>query len=211
MTNHQFFWYMVVQVLVAVGTVGAVVATLVQAFRGKLWPPKLSLFLRSEVGEKTRYSNPAPGHAPDVRYYHLCVTNERSWSPARDLSVHLMRIDQPGPDDKFQIKWSGDVPICCRDQQIYPLKQTIGSPIEYDICCVGKNPCVLRILPIIAPNNLTTQWTGPVKINLLLQVKCSENSSARASVQISWDGTWDDGDAEMKKHFKIKVSETTQT
>lgn len=203
--TSQYLWYMVVQALVAVGTVGAVAVALVQVFRGKLWPPKLKFALRSDLGEKTKYSSPAPGQAPDVRYYHLRLRNERSWSPATQLSVHLTRIDQPGPDDTFQIDWTGDVPIACRDQSIYPLKQTVGSPIEYDICSVGKNPAVLRIFPVIVPNNLTAQWRGPVKLNLMLQVKCSENSSATASLQISWDGTWHDDDTEMQKHFRIKL------
>src|SRR5690349_7099613 len=125
---------MIVQVFVATGTLGAVIVALVQVFKGKFWPPKVRLSLLSEAGEKTEYAIPAQDQDSAVRYYHVRVKNDRSWSPATDLSVHLVGVNQPGPDDTLQVVWSGDIPIRCRDQEIYPLKQTIGNPIEYDIC-----------------------------------------------------------------------------
>src|ERR1700683_2888473 len=95
MTPEQFKWYMTVNSLVAIGTIGAVCAALLQTFWVKLWPPKLKFSLVDKAGEKTFYSNPKPGQASEVRYYHLHVENLRRWSPAKDLSLHLIGIEVP--------------------------------------------------------------------------------------------------------------------
>ncbi len=211
MTDKQFGWYMLVNVLVALGTIGSVAAALFgNILRARFRPPILRVRLVDAAGEKTTFSNSQTGqYIDDVRYYHLHVTNDnRRWSPATNLDVRLIRVEEPGPDGQLQLTWLGDVPIHCRHQALYPLKQEIGSPIDYDLCSVRKSR-VLSLHPIIAPNNLAVQRKGPCQFVASFQVKSTQADSDIVRVQISWDGQWEDGDAEMQKHLKVKLLPTS--
>jgi len=157
MTDGQFALYIIVTGLAALGTLGTVVAALFgNILRAKFRPPKFQVSLLTPEGEKTTLTNQQTGeYMDDVRYYHLHVSNEnRRWSPAANTDLRLIRIEEPGPDGQLQVTWVGDIPISCRHQNLYPLKQEIGSPIDYDLCSVCKNAQTLSLHPIIAPNNL---------------------------------------------------------
>lgn len=213
MTDGQFTLYIIVSALVALGTIGTVVAALYgNILRAKFRPPVLRVKLLTTVGEKTKFTNPQTGAYIDAcRYYHLQVSNEnRRWSTATNLDVRLVRIEEPGPDSQLQITWAGDIPIRCRHQEFYPLKQEIGSPIDYDLCSVRKAGA-FELHPIIVPNNLQWQRNGPCHLVLFFQVKSTQIDSNIVRFQIDWDGNWDDGDTEMQNHFKIKMLPTTPT
>src|ERR1039457_2631164 len=135
MTPEQFKCYMIVNTLVAIGTIGAVVVALFQTFWVKLWPPKLQFSLVSSIGEKTFYASPKPGQPREVRYFHLRIENLRRWSPAKDLSLHLIELQMPSNvGEGYEREWFGDVPVRCRHQELYPLKRTVGSAVDYDLC-----------------------------------------------------------------------------
>jgi hypothetical protein len=210
MTDRQFGWYMFVNVLVALGTIGSVIAALFgNILRAKFRPPRLQVKLLTPAGEKTTLTNSQTGaYIDDIRYYHLQISNEnRRWSTATNLDVRLIRIEEPGPDSQLQITWMGDIPIHCRHQSLYPLKQEIGSPIDYDLCSVRKAG-ILTLHPIIVPNNLNAERKGACQLVASFQVKSSRCDSDIVRVQLSWDGRWDDGDAEMQKHLKVKMLPT---
>jgi len=206
MTDQQYLWYLVINALVAFGTIGAVVVAVGQALRVKFWPPKLKVSLLNTVGEKVPYfTDPHNQQLHDARYYHLAVRNERRWSPATGVSLYLTRIDEPGPDGNPQTKWSGDIPIRCRHQELYPLTREIGSPIHYDLCCISKDPRALSLMPILVPTNLPLKRTTACTFIALFQARSAQSDSDVAPVQIAWDGKWEDGDREMQDHLKIKT------
>ena len=83
MTDHQFHWYMAVNWLVAVGTLGAVFVALFGRF---LFRPKLQLELESTKGEWTSWRK--EGKEMLARYYHVRATNpRRRWSSATGISL----------------------------------------------------------------------------------------------------------------------------
>jgi hypothetical protein len=197
---------MVVNGLVAIGTLLTVIAALYgNILRAKFRPPLLRVSLVNSAGEKTVVTNRHTGEQVEaVRYYHLRVSNEnRRWSTATNLGVHLIRLDEPGPDGQLQVTWTGDAPIQCRHQEIYPLRQDIGSPVDYNLCSVSKS--VLSLHPISVPNNLKARRSGASHFVALFQVKSTQVDSDIVPVQIDWDGKWDDGDAEMQSHLKVKL------
>ena len=143
-----FWWKWWPQVAVAVGTIGAVLVALFgQAFRAKFFPPKLSLRLENTSGEAIQES------AWKARYYHLRVSNSRRWSPAHEVRVVLLREEEPGPNEELQVTWSGNVPLIWKNQPVHPLLRTIGPSAWADLCSV-KESKILRIHPMIRPNNL---------------------------------------------------------
>lgn len=200
MTDGQFKLYIIINALVALGTIGTVIAALFgNILRAKFRPPLLRVKLLTSTGEKHKTND------DDIRYYHLQVSNEnRRWSPATNLDVRLIRLEKPGPDDELQVTWMADVPIRCRHQELYPLQQEIGSPIDYDLCSVRKSG-FFELHPIILPYNLERQIKGPCHLVLSFQVKSTQSDSDIARFRIDWDGNWHDGDAEMQNHFKIKM------
>lgn len=195
----------------AVGTIAAVLVALFgQAFRSKFFPPKLSLSLVNPGGEKTPVNltwfenGEAKSRLEDARYYHLRVSNQRRWSPANQVQVFLLRVEEPGPDGELQTTWIGDVPMRWRSQESFPVARTIGPAADSDLCCVVKGKW-LELLPLITPYSLTAKRSGAASIVLSLQLRANEADSGILRVQISWDGRWEEGMQEMMRHLVVKV------
>ena len=196
---------------VAFGTIAvALVALFGQAFRSKFFPPRLTLRLAKPEGEKARvrltwFEQGEPKERwEDARYYHLRVSNERRWSPATNAQVFLIRMEEPGPDGELQITWTGDVPMRWRHQEVFPPARTIGPSADSDLCCVVKGKW-LELLPLVAPYNLESKRRQKSLVVLSLQARANEGDSAILRVQASWDGDWEYGAEEMKRHMIVKV------
>lgn len=180
-----------------------------QAFRGKFFPPKLSLTLANLDGEKTRVrlawteNNEPKERWEDARYYHIRVTNARRWSPARQVQVVLLHVEEPGADGQFVVSWSGDIPVGWRHQQLFPPFRTIGPEADVDLCSIVKGKW-LQLHPLIVPFNLDVVRRQPVTLILSLQARSNECDSAVLRVQVSWDGQWHDGAQEMRRHLVFK-------
>jgi hypothetical protein len=197
----------VLQLLIALvcGGLGGAVFTWFVNRRSRL-PPRLRIQLLTDKGERGVIET-QEGYAEQVRYYHLHISNDRRlWSPADNVQVFLIRIEEPGPDGMFQLVWSGDVPMRWRDQEFFPLARTIGPAAHSDLCCVGEQKW-LRLLPLFAPNSLETTKRGSCRIAASLQARSSRVDSPITRVDIAWDGLWDRGDSEMRRHVKISVTE----
>jgi hypothetical protein len=214
-TCSEFWWNWGVNAAVAAGTFAAVLVALFgQAFRAKFFPPVLTMQLASAEGEKTvaRLKREGKGEVhetvEDCRYYHLRVTNSRRWSPANQVQVVLLQIEEPGPNGDLKIVWSGAVPLGWRHQQLYPSARTIGAPADVDLCSVVKGKC-LQIHPMVAPFNLDVQRERPCTFVMMVQAQGSEGDSPVMRVEIAWDGKWHDGSREMQGHLSINLRSWT--
>ena len=209
-SDQQFWWNWWVNLIVAVSTFLAVLVALFgERLRVRIFPPLLKLKLVRQEGEKTRLTTSVPGesgytteYVDDARFYHLRVSNERRWSPATSVRVYLTRLEEPGPSEALQLVWVGNVPIRWRDQEVVPLLQTIGAAADCDLCRVERRGG-LFLMPLIVPNSLEAHRTGKCKLVVTLQARSTEADSEVLRVGIYWDGRWEDGDAEMKKHLVI--------
>jgi hypothetical protein len=190
-------------------TVAVLVALFGQAFRDKFFPPLLALRLLSAEGELTtltltQVENGALRQRQEpARYYHLLVSNARRWSPAKQVQVMLMRLEEPGPDGTLQPRWTGDVPLRWRHQEVFPIARTIGSEASVDICNVTGDRS-LHLLPVITPNNLNVVWRGACVVVVTVQARGAEGDSPPLRLRISWDGQWDAGAQEMQRHLSIR-------
>jgi hypothetical protein len=210
MTPDQQFWWNW-----SVGLAGAaanLLVVLVALFGERFWswkfPPKLRIKLLEQYGEKTVAVGQQPNGLPihnDVRFFHLQVWNERRrWSPAHNAQVFLTSIEEEGPDGRDQVVWVGNVPMRWRDQEVVPVTQTIGAHKDADLLMVGKQSLLLSLMPLIAPNNLPVNRQGACKFKAHFQVRSDEGDSEDFRVKVAWDGTWEDGDLEMRNHLIVK-------
>src|SRR5262245_38395665 len=151
--DPTFWWNWWINAAVAFGTISAVIVALFgQAFRDKFFPPRLTLRLVTADGELT-IARAAGATETRVRYYHLRVANSRSWSPATEVQVFLLQVEEPGPSGEFRPIWIGDVPFGWRHQVISPLARTIGSEFDIDLCSVTETG-IVQFYVLLTPNNI---------------------------------------------------------
>ena len=207
MTPEQFTLYMIVNTLVALGTLGAVfVALYGESIKAKRFPPIFGFSIVKAAGEFSPITDNAGRHVNDGRYFHVKVTNGRAWPTATHSQLRLIHVETPGPDGQLQIIWDGDIPIRRRNQEFYPTETEIGSPVDYDLCSiVNGTPPTLSLMPIIPANSLPITRTGESHFVCAFQLKCSQRDSKIVRIQFDWDGTWHAGDAEIQKHFQVKI------
>jgi hypothetical protein len=208
--NDSFWWNWWVNAAVAVATFAAVLVALFgQAFRGKFFPPKLSLRVLNQDGERTtvllrwREGNEVKERSEDARYYHLRVMNSRRWSPAAHLQVVLLQVEEPGPNEKLQVTWSGAIPLGWRHQELFPPARTIGAPADVDLCSVVKDKW-LQLHLLVRPFNLEVERRAATTLVLSLQAQANEGDSPVLRLKIAWNGKWDDGAQEMRRHLTIE-------
>jgi hypothetical protein len=202
--NQQFWWNWGVACAVAVGTLLTVVTALFgDKLRAYFFPPRLNVRLSRKEGERIELKDAGGKHAGWSYYYFIHVWNARRWSPAEQTQVSLVRIEQPGPSGDFHTTWSGDIPIQWRNQSYVPLLRTIGAPAECDFCRVEKTG-TLQLLPLLVPNNLKAEWRGGCKFVAHLQARSTYADSPVLRLKVSWDGGWNDGVVEMKRHMEIE-------
>ncbi len=217
--DSQFWWNWWVNAATALGTVGTVVVALVgKRFLSKVFPPRLALELRVPEGEPGRIRNLSFEQSEprerweDARYYHLRVSNKRRWSPAHNVQVFLVRMEEPGPDGDLQLTWIGDVPMRWRNQEYFPVTRTIGAPADCDLCGVARGrrndageEVRLDLLPLIIPYSLNARRQERSLMVLSLQARSEQADTGILRVQIAWDGRWEDGAQEMQRHLVVRV------
>lgn len=142
-------------------------------------------------------------HFEAARYYHVRVSNEwRFISPARDVQVFLTRVEEPGPGGTLQPTWVGQIPVTWRNPSISPVIRTIGHEYDCDLCSVGENRW-LSLSPLIIPFNLNVRRDAPCTMVVWLQAKSVQTDSPVCRIQLAWDGQWDPGENEMKRHLVL--------
>jgi len=205
----DFWWNWAANAGVALATfTAAAVALFGQAFRAKFFPPKLSLRLLSAEGEKAvvQWHEGDKIRKEDCRYYHLRVSNARRWSPANQVQVMLLQVQERAANGEFQITWTGAIPLGWRHQNLYPLSRTIGASADVDLCSVVKDKW-LQIHPLVEPLNLEIRRRQASTFRLMLQAQGSEAESPIVQIQVAWDGQWHDGAQEMRKHLIVEAVE----
>ncbi|MGC9994616.1 MAG: hypothetical protein ABSE79_04790 [Terriglobia bacterium] len=205
MSDTQFCWYITVHAIQAAATLGVVLLALFGTqLRAWLWPPNLYATLADPEGEPTGYKGKdADGKEVGeiTHYFHLRVANSRKWSPATDVSLHLVAIEEPGPDDKLETRWVGNVEFPWRHRKHYPEAQRrIGKSIDYDLCTLSQSG--VRLYPIAAPNSFKSRWEHKCRFVACFEIHSTEIDVASIRIQIAWDGIWDEKN--VKGHFRVE-------
>ncbi len=125
-------------------------------------------------------------------------------SPAHQVQVLLLQVEEPAANGDLQITWTGAIPLGWRHQQLYPPARTIGAPADADLCSVVKNKW-LELHPLVVPFNLEVRRRESCTFVLSLQAQGSEGDSPVIRIKITWDGKWHDGAQEMRRHLILEV------
>jgi hypothetical protein len=203
--EQQFWWNWWASVAVAVATFLAVAVALFGTWlRSKLFPPVLRLSLLSVEGEAGQIQRVGNEARENARFYHVRVSNGRRLvSPATNVQVFLIRVEEPGPDGALQVAWFGNVPMTWRDQQLYPLLRTVGPGIDCDLCTVGEQNW-LTLSVLIAPFSLQARREAAGTIVVSLQARSNQTDSPICRIQLAWNGRWDNGVSEMRRNLVIR-------
>ena len=196
-------------IFTAVGTVGAVVVALFGDWiRSCFFPPSLEIILLDPQGEgPVPFQDPNGTVSSKVRWYHLQVRNPRRWLRLTEIDVRILRLEEWGADGGigWVTKWKGEAPIRCRNQDHFPTRHTVGSPVDFDICRIHDNGN-LFLRPIIQSAGLQIKWHGSFSLKLTFQAKSAEVDSRPIALKIQWNGQWHEGVTEMQDYFKIQES-----
>lgn len=177
-------------------------AVLVALFGKKFYPPQLEITLPNPFGELTKWEKDGKGHG--ARFYHARVINTRRWSPASNVSLHLIAVEEERSDHSFSDDWKGDVQLKWKHPGHYPQPSYIGKPVDYDLVSVDAGHFV-SLHPIAAASTLNRVRTEKFRVRVWLQARATESDSPVVIVETSWDGTWIESSEEMNKHFIIKI------
>ena len=191
----------VVQVFIAVGTVGAVIVALFKEF---LKPrPDLRTKISDDSGYPVDTQSTDSDHDIPTRYFHVKVKNHRRKVIATGVQVYMTNIRKQVANLKYKSIWQGDIPMRWRYQENHPPQRTIGPTIECDVCSVRQGHHV-RLMPLISPPELKTEWDPKVNLVLTLQVRSVEIDTDKFHLLISWDGEWPDNEEQISNHIVVK-------
>ncbi len=174
------------------------VALFGEQIRNCWFGPKLTIRLNNDVGELTTI-----GDGKAVRYYHLLVENKRQ-TIARNTGVYLTQVEETWDGGKREL-WSGEILMPWIFPQFSATQERSIGPKQSqrsDLITISSD--VLTIQTLVAPNNLKLCWNHECNIYLKVFAKSDETVSKPLTIHIVWDGQWDTGNDEMKRHLSIK-------
>ncbi len=204
----QFWFNWVVQLAIAIGTLGAVIVALFGHWlRSHVAPPQLKLSLSDARGVRTPTTLIAPDgttRQTESRWYHVRVENQRRWSPATQVQVYLLRIEEPDASGQYKLTWVGEIPIKWRDQEVHALSRTIGYAADCDLCSVVKEKWI-EIHPLIPLIAIRAQRRGECHMILTLQARSIETDSSLLRVKIDWNGEWAEDSQEMARRMVVEI------
>ena len=188
-----------IQSLIAFGTIlVAVLAVWGERFRSWLAAPRLEIKLRDIRGELTKFQTGA-----SVRYYHIRVYNQRSWASARNVRVLLRSLSKPAADGRFlQDTQITDLQLTWRYPQLGPMYRIVGQEELCDFGCVTKD--AFQLSTYVIPNNFTGVLAQPGTLRAEILAIADNGQSRPLHLEVSWDGQWVDGEAEMARHLIIR-------
>jgi len=140
------------------------------------------------------------------RWYHVLVENHRRLiSPATQVQVFLMRLEEPDAAGENKLIWSGTaVPLSWENQPIYPTNRTLGHPINCNLCNVVKDKWI-ELTPLVQPLGLEVRRRSACHFTVTLQARSVETDSNLLQIEIAWDGKWADDSDEMARHLVVKA------
>ena len=170
----------------------------------QLWiKPKLKISLADPQGLFTTRAD-----KKKARYYSLDVRNERRSSPAKNVRVLLTEIIKQGPDGNWRpIVFSGPVHVTWKWPNITPAYATIGPDEMSTFGFVVEDAKRFALQLYWCPNNLEPSFPPNEAIRMRFKAVSDSTESNTLTVQVAWDGMWNEGSKEMQQHLIVKVVE----
>lgn len=200
-----------IQVVIAIVTFFAVLVALFGDWlKSKLFRPKLRLDLSDRRGIATvaRLDDHQTGESryEDARYWFLTVSNGTAWPVAERVWVCLMQLAERDAGNAWRPNWSGEMPIRWDVYEVHGDRRDIGLNAEAALLAVVKDK-FLDLLPNLYLNNLKWRYRQAEQchIRATFQARGRSAVSNLLTVEIHWDGGWDDSSPDMCGHLKITI------
>jgi hypothetical protein len=136
------------------------------------------------------------------------LSNERvgRFPAAHEARVLITQVENPGPDGRPQVAFTGMLPLIWSHQEMWPAARTVGPPAIADLFYVSADRSLV-ITSVLTPFNFPNQgsFTQTARLWVTLQAQSTEGDSKPIRIEISWDGQWDRGEAEMAQHLQLSV------
>lgn len=199
------------EVGVAATVTVATVAIWGERLRAAILRPRLTLRLRSDVGELTtqaeRNAQGTVDRLVPARYYHLLITNGARFPAAHEVQVFLTRIETPGPDGNAQTLYRTDLPLTWMYPHLFPdPRRTIGHTTVALADLFFLRPDRLELLPVVVPYNLPSTFQPDAHFWVTVVARGIDGESNTLRLKVDWDGQWELGEAEMARHLTIAVT-----
>ena len=200
MNDSQFFWYMLCQWAMVIGTLLlAVIALWGHIIRGRWLGPRLKIALKDPKGNKSKFTDGVMS-----RYYHLRVFNERRVAPAHNVRVVIQNIYRPKADGTMCLSpLSGQIQLAWQYQASNPQFQTIGAESSCDLGHLRQNES-FKLSALYKSISFDDTVKAGEKIVLDLLALSNETESDIFRIEISWDGQWSDDSDEMVNHLVLR-------
>jgi hypothetical protein len=161
--------------------------------------PKLRISLSDTTGSLANRTDGKKG-----RYYSLNVTNERRSSPAINVRVLLTEIKKRGPDGNWRpVIFSAPVNVTWKWPTITPAYATIGPDEMATFGFIIEGASRFELQLYWRPNNLDPTFPPNEPVQLSFKAVSDTVESNSLTVQVAWDGKWEEGTVEMQGHLTI--------
>jgi hypothetical protein len=143
---------------------------------------------------------------PNARAYrHLRVANTRRVSPAHNVRLYLTEVAEEKGGHAVTMH-TNRIPVPYQwEPENLTRDRTIGAPIAWDLCSIGKGETTVRVEVKASSWNWTPQLDAKKTYLLTYQAESNEVPSEPFQVSVYWDGEWDDDTrACAEKHLFVK-------
>jgi hypothetical protein len=211
MSELARFWLTwIVQLLVAIGTIGAVVVALFGDWLKGLFV-KLSLSIEKPGGVFTPTIRPTVDgelmfevEESAARYYRLRVSNNSRFIKARQVFVWLLAIHHADEKGELSCAWTGELPLIWEHKDQFPGARSIGEPKSAEVVAVSAHG-ELTLQSLVPSLAIPGPYKLPCCLVLTVQARSDEGNSPQTRLLIEWDGQWTRGDNEMLEHLKFEI------
>jgi hypothetical protein len=165
----------------------------------QIWTkPKLEIFLDTPNFNVTKSG--ARGW-----YYLVRVTNKKISCPANNVRLLLIQMFKRGVDgDWREENFSGPVEVMWQNPSLNPNNVTIGPPQRATISSLVEGRDEFFFSLYWSPNNLKTTISASEPTRLVFQARSDTAQSNLITVEINWDGEWNEGRLKMQNHCIIR-------
>ena len=192
----------IAQIGAALGAIAVVILLIWgEFFRRFFAGPKLELELRDAKGDLI-----VRGNGTKTYYYHLKVTNARTWSPARSTRVLVVEIQKKSADGTYYPESHvAPLPLVWSHQQFHELSPTIGADDVCDLGHLDQGAERFDLELLYRPNNFAGHIEKEESMLVSIVVSAHNGEMKTTLVlEISWNGEWDPNPSVMERNLVIK-------
>jgi hypothetical protein len=135
------------------------------------------------------------------------VRNSRPWADVRNVEVFVVTIQTLRHDDTWQVIGSSN-PVPMKWQYEYFHAYQAYQPMGRErFCDLGRIDRTrgFSLQTRFSPDDLSGELKKAGRFRATFIARAGGSESPPLTVEVAWDGNWDDSDSEMAKHLVIQA------